>query len=250
MERYTEQMLRCLGCEVARMPEAPNRKRCDFRCVDKSGKVFLVELKTIQACSQHVQPDADGVFGSVEEWHHRSGVDSGVRHAARQLRETSEDTSVPLQLLWIACDLHDSEFCIQQAMGDLFGIRGLVCDIPGEGEDQHIRCLYARAARLDRCPGIAAVVFQQRSGLNVMLNPASPLSTEVVGLDAMQLFKSHGAILDPNRLRLEDGFVACEQGRKYNNGQEQFAYLRSQYGIQPRLFMDFKRFRFGMKLPD
>ena len=158
-EQYVQAQLESLfDLDCERVREGAE-KSADLTASSKSGERFIVEVKTLHPRSPR-GPDRDGFFVYEDPWFERSSAGTAVKKAAKQIRQTSashyEDS---VGLLWLmSVDDDEAEFRLDQALGELLGLRGVVCSWPDQESAVHIRCIGAKPSRFERHPEIAGAI--------------------------------------------------------------------------------------------
>tara|TARA_Y100001933_G_scaffold80005_1_gene81285 strand:+ start:475 stop:1251 length:777 start_codon:yes stop_codon:yes gene_type:complete len=246
-EQYVQAQLESLfDLDCERVREGAE-KSADLTASSKSGERFIVEVKTLHPRSPR-GPDRDGFFVYEDPWFERSSAGTAVKKAAKQIRQTSashyEDS---VGLLWLmSVDDDEAEFRLDQALGELLGLRGVVCSWPDQESAVHIRCIGAKPSRFERHPEIAGAIVaypDPPGGVQLFVNPYSPKAQALRKTDVARKFASYRAVVDPAIItEASQGYLVCETTVDRRNDREIIEYLKERFRLNDAHMCDFKRY--------
>lgn len=240
-----QQFLERLEFVVEPIKETLDQKRADLRVADAEAS-YLIEVKTRLGSDFEANLSEHGFAESFVALAYANPVSSQVKHAVKQLSETSSHPE-EFQLLWY--QNLDRDEC-ERVIKTLYGIVTVIRP-SGESGAESIDCLYLTFSEFSRYPQVVGAVLAHQNGGFLFPNFLSPAYIRFCTSRLFRVFHERDAVQDFLTLEKRgDVYIAdCEGSRKAENRQSLLSYLQKKYSVQRLIDVESKHIRVATMVP-
>lgn len=228
-----KEFLESIGLSVSSISPVLSRKTADFRATDKSGNHYLIEVES-QANDESYWEELQS-FGQVNRTDEvfRTNVASRVvRHAVKQLRETSSLNNA-FKLLAIVPAPDDPGTQASEFLATLYGIMLLV-PIQAEMKEEIRECYYFDFNEFFQIRDIEGALIFMKSGCQLCINSYAERVNEFRESYFYRFFEEHGGALDPEVLEANGQAYIADTDLSRSDPNKILEYLVKKYSLSSR----------------